>query len=468
VVTAGNPRSDAIQEYKLVGLRQRFFEITNPQILFFENDAAKQAENVLLTMVNNNDLPAGVTAPTFIIGQDLFPQTGFVNGLRHPQKESYGDGLKAIAESVGRFVVPVGETYTYDGKTYNELETVPAARFGVDASGNVIFARPQADDAVFSETGDNVLANYVQVTGEEIFDVIELEYATEIAGKEQRFFFASGSPSIDLDDAIPVPLRRSFVFGDAKTRRVVQLPGPTAFMNSDNELLSNSIQVTNPSGPITGGTATFPAGGNVFAEYGHVIANTAADLADGCIITLNIKPIDSDLSFSLSVGEGFPTGNSLVFGNNEETNLADNEQLTFVVLPASNFVESVADTPFDFVRPVVTIVGRGFELSNLNIYVPDVDAGGTKSNQFASGFVRDVQQDVAEVTLVNQFGPVAPRMVWTPEGESPVTVPVERIQYTLTTNDGLITQYELGQAFDAELLSERAVLKGLAREAVSE
>jgi len=59
-------------------------------------------------------------------------------------------------------------------------------------------------------------------------------------------------------------------------------------------------------------------------------------------------------------------------------------------------------------------------------------------------------------------------MNWTPEGETEVTVPVERIQYTLTPNDGLVTTYELGQAFDAELLSERAVLKGLAREAVSE
>jgi hypothetical protein len=59
-------------------------------------------------------------------------------------------------------------------------------------------------------------------------------------------------------------------------------------------------------------------------------------------------------------------------------------------------------------------------------------------------------------------------MNWTPTNESEVTVPVERIQYTLTPRDGLVTTYELGQAYDAEALSQRKVLKDLAREAVSE
>jgi len=468
VVTAGNPRSDDIQEYKLVGLRQRFFEITNPMVNVLQNDAADQAEAVFQDIDDNSNWPAGVTQSV-----PALPDFNFVNGIRHPQKESYGDTLKAIAESVGRFVVPVGETYTYDGKTYNELETVPAARFGVDASGNVIFARPQSTDAVFSETGDNILAEYTQVTGEEIFDVIELEYISALEDDAEGFNVYDLLDGVvlyrlDADNATPMPLRRKFVFGNSNARRVVSVESPVSLMSSDLEVV-DAGGATNPTGAITGGSTTLASDSVV---YGSTVSTT-----DGFIFDFDVKSTGTPTSCELYFG-GFTSNTgerSLQAGN--LVPVTTFRRYRFFVVPASDPVEGLdlssntfigTSKEFDTLDSIVNITGQNVEIRNVSIYIPDVDFGGTKSNQFASGFVRDVQQDVAEVTLVNQFGPVAPRMVWTPEGESPVTVPVERIQYTLTTNDGLITQYELGQAFDAELLSERAVLKGLAREAVSE
>jgi hypothetical protein len=121
----------------------------------------------------------------------------------------------------------------------------------------------------------------------------------------------------------------------------------------------------------------------------------------------------------------------------------------------------------DAMHNKISFSGDNVELSNVQIFVPDVDVGGTVSRNYARGFTRQVERNVAEITVTDFVAP-AGRSEFTPEGEEAVSVPVERVRYTLTPNDGLLTTYELGQAFDAELLSERAVLKGLAREAVSE
>jgi len=345
-------------------------------------------------------------------------------------------------------------------------------RFGVDASGNAFFRRPQGNAVTYAEGDDGIVANYVQVTGEEIFDIIELEYADEIVGTDGVDFLSFPNGTIDLNNAIPIPLRRSFTFGDNNARRVVPLSSPEALMNEGAELVS-STNVTNPSGPVTGGTATFGSGpGFGQGNYQHVVYDTLDERADGVMIKMTINPLVDAPPFQVRVGPGggggFPSSNIVQFGTLEGVEIPNKREFVFIVVPASNYLESVDTSPFDFIRPIVRIDGDAFELSNLQIYVPDVDVGGTKSEQFASGFVRDVQENVAEVKSVGELGQVADRVNWTPTGESQVTVPVERIQYTLTTRDGLVTTYELGQAYDAEALSQRKVLKDLAREAVSE
>jgi hypothetical protein len=75
---------------------------------------------------------------------------------------------------------------------------------------------------------------------------------------------------------------------------------------------------------------------------------------------------------------------------------------------------------------------------------------------------------VEEVTNVKVYGdePLFTNIDLTPEVGSAIEVPVERVQYSVTTAEGVTTTYHAGQPFDGELLSERVVLEGLARRAV--
>jgi len=385
VVTAGNPRSQDVQEYKLNGLRQRFFEITNPMINVREKDAAEQAEDVFQDIDDESNWPAGVTQSVPIL-----PSLGFVNGIRHPQKESYGDTLKAIAESVGRFVVPLGGSYTYDGVTYSELETVAATRFGVDASGNVIFARPQADAAVFSETGENVLAEYTQVTGEEVFDTIELVYANEyVTGlfpkEEFREVLAFDPVSLELSDAIPIPLARTFSFGDTDSVRKVVLEAPQALMNGDASVSDTTGTISNASGAVSGGTTTLTNGGvayetdNTSPNEGFILS-FSAQLASSGSGSLSVLLGTSD--FLAGTGSEFR-----YFHANVEELLDDGRLKSFTIpaLPFSNILvraSGVERLPSGSMPAAVAFNGVNVEISNVKVFVPDVDAGGTASEQF--------------------------------------------------------------------------------------
>jgi len=477
VVTAGNPRSDDIQAYKLVGLRQRFFEITNTITHLDSDDPATQASNLFTHLDSEGDWPAGVVSSV-----PLIPLTAFLNEDVYPQAESYGDTFKQIADAAGRFVVNLGDSYTYDGVTYNEGDTVLGVRFGVDASGNAFFRRPQGNVVTYAEGDDGIVANYVQVTGEEIFDIIELVYANEnkiiaeTSSKDYVTFDGTTFRGFPISEAIVQPLKRTFIFGGNNSRRVVNLQSPLAFMTTENISVANtSGGVTNASGAISGGvTAMSDFGGSVYYENTDMLVKP-----DGFLITFEARRTDDEnyyltVVFGSTFGPRTLEGHVARVGNispERSIDVTNNFQFySLTVLPAAN-VNPTSDvtTPRDvFETRGLEMGGKEVEFRNLNIYVPDVDAGGTTSEQFASGFVRDVQENVAEVKSVGELGQVADRVNWTPERESPVTVPVERIQYTLTTRDGLVTTYELGQAYDAEALSQRKVLKDLAREAVSE
>ena len=477
VVTAGNKRSKNLEQYKLVGLYQRFYEITNPRWNIPEGDVGTQAAFVFDRLDAAGDWPAGVvnTEPTV-------PTFNFVNGIRYPNKESYGDTLQALADSVGRFVVPVGGSYTFDGVTYAEGETVLGAKWGVDGAGNAFFSRPQGSNVVVSESADNVLADFVQVTGEEVFDVVELIYATENEFEDWTnglYVKQTGTPTDRVFAArygVPIPLTRQFTFGTNGAVRKVVVPSPLSLMTSDMTATTLTGTVTNPTGAITGGTTTLGSSGTNAVIYDSAIT----DAGEGFIVRFTLDPTST--SSTLVVRFGSPrqyTGGPLEFGSvrfsfsDYDASFGTSARTyLFTVLPLANdlFPLSVVSNnePFDAIATAVSFEGVDMDIEDVEIYVPDVDDGGTKSEQFASGFVRDTTEDVAAVQLFGEFGVVAPRMDFTPVGESSVVVPIERVEYRLTTRDGLVTAYELGQAYDAELLSERAVLKSLAREAVSQ
>jgi hypothetical protein len=98
-------------------------------------------------------------------------------------------------------------------------------------------------------------------------------------------------------------------------------------------------------------------------------------------------------------------------------------------------------------------------------FVPALPGDTQVADQLVQAFRRPIVQEVTDVKV---FGnePIRTQIDLTPEVGSVIEVPVERIQYSITTAEGITTTYHAGQAFDGELVSERVVLEGLARRAV--
>lgn len=121
----------------------------------------------------------------------------------------------------------------------------------------------------------------------------------------------------------------------------------------------------------------------------------------------------------------------------------------------------------NLLSPVLTVnVLDGDRIYLCQMYTPEVDTGGELSEALAQAYLREPEADAAEVHLMGQLGPVTPTLTVTPLDGVAVDVPVERIEYSLTNEEGLVTRYYLGQAFNAELMSQAVVLERLAKRAV--
>lgn len=81
----------------------------------------------------------------------------------------------------------------------------------------------------------------------------------------------------------------------------------------------------------------------------------------------------------------------------------------------------------------------------------------------AEGLVQDPNSEAAVVD-VQGYSPVATQVEITAiDSPSPVTMPVERVEYAITSNDGIVTRYYAGQRFDPELQTEATVIDAAIR-----
>jgi hypothetical protein len=88
--------------------------------------------------------------------------------------------------------------------------------------------------------------------------------------------------------------------------------------------------------------------------------------------------------------------------------------------------------------------------------------GLAAAERFATAFRIPVAPEAASVTLPG-LQPLTNSIAVTPViGSGPVTIPVIRTQYEITSNRGVVTTYLAGEAFDGALNVQRAVLQELA------
>lgn len=151
VTTVGTTRSDQVQRYAALGLKQYYYERVLRTPRWPEQpDVSTDAANIPDSGAMHADI-YGVTRTAAST-----PTLGFNIGVVLPYRQMFGEFLDQRANQVGSFIVPTAETYTYDGVTYNAGDTVPATVWGVNADGLFFFRRTLASSVAVTEADPEV------------------------------------------------------------------------------------------------------------------------------------------------------------------------------------------------------------------------------------------------------------------------------------------------------------------------
>jgi hypothetical protein len=158
IVTApGAKRSPDVSEVRLVGLSKRIGEVAVDEQTYIEQDLGETVREIV-----DEFLPDGV-----IYDAALVPDVNFTIGEVNTQFQLLDNVLNNLALGAPQFVVPAGESYTYDGVTYDEFETVPAMTWGVLPNRKFFFKRV-AGSETFTEAVDDVQLDYDVPSAEDI------------------------------------------------------------------------------------------------------------------------------------------------------------------------------------------------------------------------------------------------------------------------------------------------------------
>jgi len=456
VVMAGNPRSTEVQSYRAVGMKQRLYERVCEQSRVAGGDVGDMVRNVMNSMTR----PLGVVYNTLQI-----PLLTFTLGDRFPALESYGDLFDALAASVGRFIVPTGESYTYDGVTYTAGETVPAVEWGVLATGRFYFKRPQATALAFDESHVGTRVTWAESSAEEYVNSVTLAYATAVQSERLIAWGPEADPRTQTEELAVVPLTRTFTAEPLpeQASKIVTLPGPLDYM-----------RVYKPDRLLQYGTWTSGS----YSTDGNL--GTYATMNDGTSVSWSAGDVGAAI---WRVRLAWFAGNDiiirLVLYHGELSTLvyvingADNESngqpidLWLPALPLASVTFTDTATASLTIQTQVAAGSNPVRVHEVEYYLPDIDSNHKGSQYLAESFMRPVPEAVAvvesfEIPSGNPFTQTI--NLTTLDGWS-LKLPVERVEYSITTGEGAVTRYHIGQAFEPDLEAQRVVLEQLARRA---
>jgi hypothetical protein len=470
VVLAGNPRSDKVETYRAVGLKQMFYNtILTRDPVILADDVADMADEVFdgFERAQNRGFSFGGLS-----GARDIPTLNLQLGDRYTLLESVGDALDALAQFVPSFIVPTGETYTYDGTTYTAGQIVPKVTWGVRGDGGVFFRRLTVDAASVNETDLNVDVQYPALSGEDYLSAPVLVY---YPGVDPNIFTQKRLMDPATGEFFPIqpvyhpihifPTQNS---GPAASQRRIQIPNPDDYLVPITSQIyfadANTTDMLdgdpNTSGQISSGNS---------AQY------LLQTFEAGIVLRLDIEYGNTNgVFFRVDVFRSAFNGTYNVFFDlgPQEVTL---RRTFYFPLPLPLQYTSLNNIKFGstVMQWGVTALWRdGPNGSAGDVEIYDFRPFAVRS--FASASAQLALQGLYEIPLVQEvtnlkfYGeePIRTRIDLTPEVGSAIEVPVERVQYSITTAEGVTTTYHAGQAFDGELVSERVVLEGLARRAV--
>lgn len=459
LIKVPDSRGENLAAYRAVGFYKRFQELLVEDAVINGDDVATMA----YSGISGGILPTGVSAA---VGD--FPATNFDLGDRFPGFETKADFLNALAQSVGSFIVPTGETYTYDGVTYNAGEAVPPVEWGVDAGGDVFFRRTQASLVALDEDSEDVWVVWKARSGEEIYDRVTLIYGgggeAEGAARFAIDPTASASPS-PVEAPVIRPIARSFGSGDYESERRIVVKNALDYMAppSASPTTHQSVDMTNVSNLTddNDGTYASPSAGTTG------VLTLSWPVLDGLVRYKFRKGNDNAIDYLVltwyDTSTGYPNGVLQTvrydFGDIKDTN----DHLIYV--PASlhpTINEANAETTL-YVTIVLEDGGRAYELT---VNIPDTDAASSAASPGSELLAETYYQDPSDAAARVEYrgvGDVTNSLELTLEDNSVLDLAVKRVEYRISPQEGVLTIYHVGEPFDVDMQSERVLIEQIAK-----
>jgi hypothetical protein len=482
ITLAGNPRSYNVETYRAVGLKQLLYDIYLTKTYVFPSaDVATQADSVL-----TGALESAVSLVGFSFLTRDVPTLSFTNGVLYPLVGLAGEILDNLASTVGQFIVPTATTYTYDSVTYAAGDVVPKVTWGIratptSATPTFFFRRTFDNVGAFAETELDVDVEWPAISGEEQvtepvllyypnMDWSKLESPRETGAFARPFTIPVAQPMLYKANSL------------SQAQRVFQIPNPddyllelTLFGAAPSQI--GTFSSLNQAFDGDSATAATGANGNGF-EY-FVFSNFATSQSQSItpgqtVARLDIEYGDTIGAF-IEVGHRTSTPGPTRIWRARYTlpplDTTGRVTFDFPILPPVEFLADTAANVFwETLVQVIAIPGPNGSGGTLSVFdarpfAPTTSASFALADSLVAMFRIPVPAEVSNVKVFDDE-PILTQVDLTPEVGSVINVPVDRIQYSITTAEGITTTYHAGQAFDGELVSERVVLEGLARRAV--
>ena len=470
-VLAGSPESADPQRFRFAGLRSRFYEITTPVARIGGGEVSVMFQDL------TNAISGGGLSPVGVSAWEGWPITGFELGDRFPALESVGEALDALAETVGAFIVPTGETYEYDGYTYAAGETVPAVRWGVTGAGVVFARRPHpTTPSVVSESDPSVVVRWEGVSAEDVVDRVRLVYAAhyaEISDATMRLHVAvDGSNAVTLAP-FAVPLARQFNAPGAAydSEAVIPLETPGDYLQRVTPLTQTDGTTTNTANAFDGNDGTYA---EAVGFWRSLMFSHSLSRVPSCVVYVDVVlpggasfssmgvPIAASISIHMWPTGVDPHPRQILRYEIEPRDATERRRLALPVLPSAD-----AANPWETYRGVSGSIdiAEGGRVHRFDVLVPEVELGGTASEKLASGYFIGVPPAVASVELLGMHDPVENVTLTPASGAAALDLHIERTEYAISTERGATTTYHAGQPYEGDLMAQRAVLDALAARA---
>ena len=472
IVEVPNARSDNLGRVRCVGLKQRFYETTT--VLERVNTADVAA---MFTAVMNENLSDSFKFPAAVTFSSAdAPTLTFETGDIYPKYQSLGDFADNLAALVGSFVVPAATTYTYDGVTFSAGDLVPAVVWGVDADGKLFFRRPVGAAVAFSESSDDTDVEWLGVEAEELVNRVNVIYGS--AFDLDLYDRVTITPTFGTGEQYlpdPLPIIRTFSAAGVTNRTAANLtvaaPDPLAIMTQTAQLGLNTggDTWTNLEFAVNNNVSNFAEkAGPAFIEVQTEAINsttTRAGSGFGQGILKIAYSSSAEVEFQLDLATSLLVGSIIFTGVLPRTDNLDVIETVGLLIAMPKEAGAESTIPYGLTSKIELFTTGTLRLRSVQAFRPDVDSGVVRDRQFAESYFTQPKLAVANVKVTG-IQPVAPRLTITPTVGAVVTAPVERVGYSITSQQGYQTVYYVDHEFTAEEQAQRTLLERLAVNAV--